>query len=279
MKLTAYPRISLVFFRLCGINPLKMYHAPKDIFLTGMPFCYSTLITNPIQINHSMNTIKNFSLAAAVFCLALGFGTSCNNSPSQDSKEHAEEMNDEKLDREGEKDADRVVELHCGNLYEIQASQEAMAKASTADVKKLAGMMVEAHSRMDKDLQALAMRKNITLPGDITNEQKRDMDKLAEKTGIDYDKEYIDQMENKHNDAERLLEKMADKSEDGEIKQMASTTLPEVRSHKDMIEATKNNVKDMKQDARKDERDDRKNNRSTSSNPDTHDGRAHEAAK
>jgi putative membrane protein len=200
-----------------------------------------------------MKTIKKVMIRAAAICLTLGLNTACSNkSEAENSKEHAEEMNEEKLDREGEKDADRLSEAHMGNLFEIQASQDAMSKATTADVKKLAGMMVEAHSKMDRDLQDLAGRKNITLPAAITDAQKRDLDRLNEKTGIDFDKEYTDIMKNKHEDAVKLFEKLSEKAEDQEIKQMAATTLPEIRSHLDMIEATRNNVKDMKADARKD---------------------------
>src|SRR5687767_10327150 len=165
-----------------------------------------------------MKTIRDYSIRTAVLCLSLGLTTSCSNNAPPESKEHAEEVNEEKLDREGEKDADRLVEAHMSNLFEIQSSQDAMSKASTADVKKLAGMMVEAHTKMDKDLMALAASKNITLPADLSDGMKRDLDKLAEKSGIDYDKEYCDQMKNKHEDAVKLMERIADKGEDADIK-------------------------------------------------------------
>ncbi len=201
--------------------------------------------------NNKMNTIKHLTLRTLIICLGITMATSCtNDSPSQDSKEHAEEMNEEKFGKEGEKDADRVIELYGANLYELKVSEEAVNKASTADVKQLASMMVKAHGKMTADLQQLATRKGITLPGELTNDQLRDMDNLKDKTGLDYDKEYLDQMKNKHEDSIDKLEKTSEKSEDAEIKQWASQSVPEVRSHLDMIEATKSTVKDKKKDTR-----------------------------
>jgi putative membrane protein len=103
---------------------------------------------------------------------------------------------------------------------------------------------------MGADMQDLAIRKNITLPADMTNEQKRDLEKLNEKTGLDFDKEYAKQMENKHEDAVKTLEKISDKSEDAEFRQWAEQSIPEIRSHLDMVKSTKENIKDMKDDAR-----------------------------
>ena len=194
---------------------------------------------------------NKITIKAAVLCLGLVLATSCGNNnetAGDQSKEHAEEANEQNLNRDGEKDADRLSDLCSMNLYEVKTSEEAMTRATHADVKKIATMMVEAHGKMGKDLQQLATSKGITLPADLTNEQMRDMDKLKDKTGLDYDKEYLDQMKSKHEDAIDKLQNISDKTEDADIKAMANKSLPEIRSHLDMIEATRDQVKDMKND-------------------------------
>lgn len=195
-----------------------------------------------------MNIINKITLKATVVCLGITLSTSCADTTKkeEDPKEQAKEMNEEKFDNKGEKDADRLSEAHMGNLYEIMASENAASKATTAEVKKLADMIKSAHTKMGKDLTDLAARKNITLPADLTDEQKRDMDKLNGKSGVDFDKEYTEQMKNKHNDAIKSYEKIADKAEDADIKQWAANTVPEVQSHLTMIESCWNNIKDMK---------------------------------
>jgi putative membrane protein len=220
-----------------------------------------------------MNTPKNLHLITYAFCMALLVGTSCSEGAKKEetpgTTEHAEEMN-ENLEGDTEKDADRMSRVQTANLFEIQSSQEAAKRATTAEVKKLAAMMVAAHTKMGAEMQALATSKGITLPADITDEQKRDMDRLSEKTGIDYDKEYTDIMKNKHEDVIKELEKINNKSEDAEVKQFAGKGLPEVRSHLDMIETTREQIKDMKSDARKSD-----NERNNKKDKDDHDGHDH----
>lgn len=190
---------------------------------------------------------------AAIACIGFTLAASCSGNPNEkDSKEQAQEINEEKFEKEGEKAADRLVDAYSANLYEIRISENAAMKASTADVKKLAGMLVEAHTKMNADIERLAQSKNITLPTGLSDEQHRKMGRVTEKTGLDYDKEYCDEMKNKHEDALKTYERLAEKCEDPEIKQWASETLPEVRTHLDMVEATRNTIKDLKNTALKD---------------------------
>jgi putative membrane protein len=228
-----------------------------------------------------MNTMKRNLIGATVITVSLMFGTCSDSGPnnnatgstSADATEHAEEVNEEKFENKGERMADRMVDLSAANMFEIKASQEAMTRATTADVKKLAGMMVEAHTKMNRDMEALAAKKGVTLPTDMGDDLNKDLSKLGEKSGIDYDKEYLDVMKRKHENAEDKLERLADNNEDAEVKAFAAASLSEVRAHKDMIEATRNNVKEMKQDARKDKRE------MKSTNTDAHDGHADDLRK
>ena len=192
-----------------------------------------------------MNTITKLTLNTAVACLSIAFTSSCSND-HKDSKEMAQEANDNKFDKKDEKDADCLVNAYSSNLYEIKVSENAALNASSAEVKKLAAMIVEAHTKMNKDVTALADKKQVTLPTTLTDEQRGHIEKLAEKTGMDYDKAYVEMMKDKHEDAIKTYEKDADKCVDTDIKMWASETVPEVRSHLDMVTSTWNNIKDMK---------------------------------
>jgi putative membrane protein len=192
--------------------------------------------------------IRKIMMKSAVACLALTLTTSCgdNAKKEEDPKDQAEKVNEEVHNRDGEKDAERLSEAFMGNLYEIMSSETAASKATTSEVKKMAEMIKEAHTKMNTDLKDLATRKNITVPADLTDEQKRDLDKLNEKTGIDFDKEYTQQMKNKHEDAVKKYEDIADNSKDADIKSWATNTVPEVKSHLTMVESTWETIKDMK---------------------------------
>ncbi|MGZ3900360.1 MAG: DUF4142 domain-containing protein [Bacteroidia bacterium] len=197
-----------------------------------------------------MNIINKFTLQTAVLCLGVTLITSCANTAAhkeEEPKEQAEQMNEQKLDNQGEKDADRLSEVHMANLYEIMAAENAVTKATTSDVKKLAETLKTAHVKMDKGLMELASKKNITLPADLTSDEMRKIEKLKEKTGMDYDKEFTEQMKSKHEDGIKLMEKISEKSEDAEIKQFAANAIPELRSHLTMVENCWNSIKDMKE--------------------------------
>lgn len=190
-------------------------------------------------------TLKT-TLHTALLCFGLTmFTVSCSHE-EKDSKEVAEDANKENLDKDGEKAADKLVHAYSANLFEIKAAEQAGMNATTEDVKKLSTMLVEAHSKMNMDVKTLADTKGITLPMDLTEDQRKELEKLGEKTGIDYDKAFTDKMKSKHEDAVKFYEKTAEKCDDAEVKSWASTTAPEVRSHLDMVLMTENAIKDRK---------------------------------
>lgn len=199
-----------------------------------------------------MKMISKFSCQVALLCAGLAFVPACNNNAKhEDSKEQAKEMNDEKFERPVEKDADRILEAYSGNLYEIRCAENAGTRAMTKDVKKLAGQIVTAHTKMNSDIEALAARKSITLPTALGDEEQRKLANLTEKSGIDYDQEFLSIMKDKHEDAEKRYEKLSDNAEDAEVKAWAAGVLPEIRSHLDMVKHTKDvidKVKDPKKD-------------------------------
>jgi putative membrane protein len=189
-----------------------------------------------------MISLKKLSIPMAI-CLMTTV-VSCND--PKDSKDMAEEINKENFDRQGEKDADKLVEAFTSNLFEIRSAESASSNAVTDEVKKLSTMLVEAHSKMNEDIKALANAKQVTLPFDISEDQKKDIQDLTEKKGLDYDKAFVDRMKDKHEKAIDFYEKTADKCEDTEIKMWASMNVAEVRSHLDMVIMTQSAIKDRK---------------------------------
>lgn len=185
------------------------------------------------------------TLQTAVMCFGLTL-TTASCSGEKDSKETAEEINAENLDKDEEKAADKLVHAYSANMFEIRAAENASANAVTEDVKKLSAMLVEAHGKMNADVKALADAKGVMLPSELTEEQKKELEKLSEKTGMDYDKAFTDKMKNKHEDALKFYEKTAEKCEDPQVRNWASVTVPEVRSHLDMVLMTENAIKDKK---------------------------------
>lgn len=179
---------------------------------------------------------KNRFAAAALYAtivIALFIGlSSCNESKETDSKEVAEDQNDEKFDdKKVEKDADFLVEAASINREEISLGQLAQQKGKSSSTKKLGKMMEDEHTKALSDLTALAQRKAITLPGTQTEKEKDAYTRLNEKSDKDFDEAYADMMVDGHKDAISKFEKAAEKSADPEIKSWAAAMIPALKVH------------------------------------------------
>lgn len=191
--------------------------------------------------------MKNLKIATAV-CMFIGFTTinsSCSNN-SKDSKEVVEELNEEKFNNEGEKEADNLVEAYSMNLYEIMASEDAEAKSATVEVKKLAATLIKAHTKMNNDLRTLASANNISLPTELSDEQRQNLEELKALTGVDYDKEFTEEMKDKHKKAIEFYEHIEKNSHNADLRTWATNTLSEIRSHYDMVAKTADLMKERK---------------------------------
>jgi len=190
-----------------------------------------------------MSFFNRLTVTTGIALLSIATLSSCSHEP-KDSKESAEQLNDAKFDDKEKRDADCLLKAYSSNLFEIRVSENASLNASTPEVKKLGAMLMEAHTKMNSEVKALAEKKQVSLPTDLTDEQRKKIEELAEKTGTDYDKKYVEMMKEKHKHAIDTYEKDADECVDPDIKAWANKSLSEVRSHLDMVESTWQSVKD-----------------------------------
>ena len=178
-------------------------------------------------------TTKRFAYVALLSMSAFAV-TSCNSNKPEDPKDIAEEQNDERFDeRKSEKDAQFLVEAATINMEEIKLGELAQQKGTLADVKDLGKMMVKEHTQALADLTKLAESKSVVLPAALPEEAQKAYDKLNEKTGKDFDKEYCDKMVKGHKDAIDKFEKASSDAEDADIRNWASSMLPSLRTHLD----------------------------------------------
>lgn len=182
---------------------------------------------------NKINYLRGAFILAIVVANILFF-TSCTSNKKEDTKEIAEDRNEEKFDdNDKENDAQFLVNAAEINLEEIQLGKLAQQNGMTSHVKELGKMMEDAHTKSLNDLMILAKSKNITIPNAATNDAKDAYDKMNKKTGKDFDKAYADMMVDGHKDAIETFEKASEDSKDADIKNWASTSLPNLRTHLD----------------------------------------------
>jgi len=85
-----------------------------------------------------------------------------------------------------------------GGMTEIQFSQVAQQKATSADVKKFADRMVRDHTALMQKLEPFADQYGITPPKTLNKEHMAELDKLNALSGDDFEKEYITVMSLAH---------------------------------------------------------------------------------
>ena len=187
----------------------------------------------------SLTILKTFVLASFIFLAA------CQpNKKQEDSTEIAKEQNDEVFDdRDDEKDADFVVNTVAASYAEIKLAQLAIKRSNDSEVKKMASMLEADHKKMLKELQAYAGKKGISLPGKETDEAQKDINKLAEKDSKDFDEDWCDMLEDSHQKTINKFESRIDKTEDAELKNWISKTLPGLRNHHEMLKKHEDRVK------------------------------------
>jgi putative membrane protein len=140
-------------------------------------------------------------------------------------------------------DGDFATKAAVGGMAEVESGQLALTKASNAQVKDFAKMMVADHSKANEELKAIAKMKNISLPTSLDEEHQKKMDELNTKTGNDFDKAYVSAMVDDHKKTLKLMQDEAKDGKDTDLKAFAAKTAPVVQSHLDMITKIQDSMK------------------------------------
>jgi putative membrane protein len=182
----------------------------------------------------------------AVACMAFMGFQACNDGGSNDAVESANESNEVKQDSAenrgtdqasaatvSEEDSKFAVEAASGGMMEVQLGELAQQKASSQKVKDFGSMMVRDHSKANDELKTLAASKNITLPPAPGEDHMDHIKKLSDKSGKEFDKDYIKLMVDDHKDDIDKFEKCSKDAKDADLKAFAQKTLPTLRQHHD----------------------------------------------
>src|SRR5690242_18582878 len=142
----------------------------------------------------------------------------------------------------GDDAKDFTKEAAAGGLFEVEMGNIAQRNGSSKAVKDFGKMMVDDHTQLNQDLQALAGRKNVLLPSGITDDQKDDTTKLSKEKGSEFDKDYMSMMVKDHEKDIDAFKKAADKIKDQDYKDLITKALPVLQKHLDAAKAIKDKM-------------------------------------
>lgn len=115
---------------------------------------------------------------------------------------------------------------------ELSAGRLALTKARNPQVQAFAQRMIDDHTRIGEELQALATARNYKPPTEPSMLQKGKEMVIGGMADETFDRRYVHQMGvEAHQDTIRLFEKAANEAQDPEVKAFAARNLPGLRQH------------------------------------------------
>ncbi len=198
---------------------------------------YRIVIEYQLSLNRKiMKSITNLRVIPALILISSCWACQPSAKQTEDSAEVAKEANDSTFtDRDDEKDADFVVNTVAANYAEIKLAQLALNKSSDQKIKDLATELEADHTKILNEMKAYANKHGITVPMEETEDAAKDITDLSEKDAGDFDEKWCEVLEDKHEKTINKFEARIDKTEDVELKNWISSTLPGLRGHLDMI--------------------------------------------
>ena len=182
-----------------------------------------------------------------LLAVSVLFLTSCEKTSqdqSADSKEKAEESNEDKfVDSKIEDDTEFAVAIADGGMLEVQLAELALKNASSTDVRKFAEVMLTDHSKTNSELKDLAAKKNISIPGTLSDKCQKNYNDLAEKKGKSFDEAYSKAMVDAHKETIEKFKKEADNGNDPDLKKWAEEKIPTLEHHLSMAQDIETSVK------------------------------------
>ncbi len=139
-------------------------------------------------------------------------------------------------------DSQILSKLHHINQMEIQLGQLAQQKASSAKVKSYGERLVRDHQMADREVTALAQKRNIELvaPQPRTSDEAQKLrmqDQMAAKlnsmSGREFDSTFLQTMVQGHRDAIAMLT-TAEGQLSSPVKDLVTNLLPTLRQHEMM---------------------------------------------
>jgi putative membrane protein len=128
-----------------------------------------------------------------------------------------------------------VKDAALGGMAEVELGKLAAQKATDPKVKEFAQKMVDDHTKANDNLKQAAGKSNIQIPDALDSKHQSRIDKLSKLSGENFDKAYVkDQLKDHQTDVREFTDE-AQNGSDPNVKSFASSTLPILQHHLEMV--------------------------------------------
>jgi putative membrane protein len=142
---------------------------------------------------------------------------------------------------------DFIIKAAQTDAFERREGRLAEQRAVDHDVRAFAREMVSVHTQTTYALQAAIRRAGMPVPPapPLSDDQQRMIQNLSGRRGRDFDRTYIDQQVQAHQQALGVVSGYANNGRPGPIRDAARKTVPIVQHHLDMASALQHRLGSM----------------------------------
>jgi putative membrane protein len=115
-------------------------------------------------------------------------------------------------------------------MSELQLAQLAQQQASNPEVKSFAQQLIKDHTMVNQELMTLAGQKNVKIDNEDGGKD-RTYRRLSQKSGTEFDQEFVEQMIDMHEADVKMFEKASTDAKDPALKAFAAKHVDHLRQH------------------------------------------------
>jgi putative membrane protein len=175
-------------------------------------------------------------LLAGVAAIALMGGPAlAQNQDTTQQQQPAQAGEQQQLAQE---DMEFATEAAQGGLKEVQLGELAQQQAASDAVKEFGQRMVTDHGKANDQLKQIAQQKGIELPQELPTDAQQLHDELAQKSGEEFDRAYMDEMVKDHEEDVEKFRQYTENGQDPDLTGFAKETLPVLEEHLQLAQKT-----------------------------------------
>jgi putative membrane protein len=140
-------------------------------------------------------------------------------------------------------DAQFAIQAAVSCLAELELGKLAVKNGSDKRVRNFGASIVKDHIKANNKLQTIARLKKISLPTAIDTSEQKNIDQLAKSSGKEFDRLYLNDMIQDHEQNIKLYQKASNQLMDPDLRNFAVKNLPTFKRHLDAINMIKGSMK------------------------------------
>ena len=149
-----------------------------------------------------------------------------------DRHNYEEEGHDEFFGKSlSEGDTDFIANVVAANYAEIKFARLALTKSSNPQVKHIATLLEKDHSKVLAELICFAHKRGIVIPAEESHDAKIKIISLKDRYLTEFDRRWCLELLDKHEMTIKQFEYMWEQTEDIELREWITSSLPGLMAH------------------------------------------------